>query len=139
MHGKMTPALLIFDYTGKKVVGSVMVIPDSETVLLIPRNGMGDAELELQQKLVVTYFKLLDENDILPAAVCFYTDGVRLAVEGSPALETLKSLERKGVRLILCSTCLNFFQLQDKVRVGIVGGMTDIIEAQRRAAKVISL
>ena len=116
-----------------------MSVPDSETVLVITRNGMGDAEPALQQKLITTYFKLLDENNILPAAICFYTNGVYLVVEGSPVLDTLKSLEAKGVRLMLCSTCLNYFNLLDKVQVGIVGGMTDILEAQRRASKVLSL
>ena len=100
---------------------------------------MGDAEPALQQKLIATYFKLLDENDILPAAICFYTDGVHLVVTDSPVLDSLKSLEAKGVRLILCSTCLNYFNLADQVQVGIVGGMADIIEAQRRASKVIAL
>lgn len=116
-----------------------MSVPDSETVILITRNGMGDADLVLQQKLITTYFKLLDENNILPAAICFYTDGVRLVVEGSPVIDSLKSLEAKGVRLILCSTCLNYFNLTEHVQVGIVGGMADILEAQRRAGKVISL
>lgn len=116
-----------------------MSIPDSETVLLITRNGMGDAEPTLQQKLITTYFKLLDENNILPAAICFYTSGVYLVVQGSPVIDSLKSLEAKGVRLILCSTCLGYYNLTEKVQVGIVGGMTDIIEAQRLAGKVISL
>lgn len=116
-----------------------MSVPDSETVLLITRNGMGDAESALQQKLITTYFKLLDENNTLPAAICFYANGVRLVVEGSPVIDSLKSLEAKGVRLILCSTCLNYYNLTEQVQVGIVGGMTDILEAQRRAGKVISL
>ncbi len=116
-----------------------MTVSDSETVLLITRNGMGDAAPELQQKLISTYFKLIDEHQIHPAVICFYAQGVFLAVEGSPVLEPLQSLEAKGVRLILCSTCLDFYGLTEKVRVGIVGGMTDIIEAQRRAAKVITL
>ena len=116
-----------------------MSVPDFETVILVTRNGMGDADPALQHKLITTYFKLLDESNVLPAAICFYADGVRLVVDGSPVLEPLKSLEAKGVRLILCSTCLNFFNLVDQVRVGIVGGMTDIIEAQRRADKVISI
>jgi selenium metabolism protein YedF len=116
-----------------------MSVPDSETVILVTRNGMGEAEALLQQKLIQTYFKLLDENNILPAAICFYTDGVKLTTTGSPVLEALKSLEAKGVHLILCSTCLNYFNLIEQVQVGIVGGMTDIIEAQRRASKVISI
>ncbi len=116
-----------------------MSVPDSETVILVTRNGLGEAAPELQQKLAGTYFKLLDESNTLPAAICFYTDGVRLAVAGSPVLDQLKALEARGVRLVLCSTCLNYFNLADQVRVGIVGGMTDILEAQRRAAKVISI
>ncbi len=116
-----------------------MSVPDSETIILVTRNGMGEAEPALQQKLIQTYIKLLDENNLLMAAICFYADGVRLCVDGSPVLESLQSLERKGVRLILCSTCLNYYQLIDKVRVGIVGGMADIIEAQRQAEKVISI
>jgi intracellular sulfur oxidation DsrE/DsrF family protein len=116
-----------------------MSVPDSDSVILVTRNGMGDAEPALQQKLITTYLKLLDDNNILPAAICFYTEGVRLVVEGSPVLDVLKALEAKGVRLIVCTTCLNFYNLMDKVKVGIVGGMTDILEAQRRAAKVISI
>ena len=116
-----------------------MSVPDSETVVLVTRNGMGEADLALQQKLITTYFKLLDENNLLPAVICFYANGVHLVVEGSPVLDSLKSLESKGVRLVLCNTCLSYYNLADKVQVGIVGGMTDIIEAQRLASKVISL
>jgi len=116
-----------------------MNITDSETVILITRNGMGQADPELQLKLITTYLKLLDEHNLLPAAICFYTEGVKLAVTGSPVLESLHSLEAKGVRLILCSTCLNFYHLADQIQVGIPGGMTDIIEAQRRAGKVLSI
>ena len=110
-----------------------------KTVVLITRNGMGQAEPALQLKLVTTYLRLLDENNILPAAICFYTEGVRLAVTGSPVLEQLHSLQAKGVHLILCNTCLDYYHLSDQVQVGIVGGMTDIIELQRRAEKVITI
>ena len=76
---------------------------------------------------------------LLLNVICFYADGVKLAVEGSPVLESLRALEARGIRLILCGTCLNWFGLTDRLRVGIVGGMTDIIEAQRLADKVITL
>lgn len=116
-----------------------MSIPNSDTVILVTRNGMGSAEPALQLKLINTYFKLLDENNTLPAAICFYTDGVKLAASGSPVVDALKTLEAKGVRLILCSTCLGYFNLTEQVQVGIVGGMADIIEAQFKAQKVISI
>ena len=108
-------------------------------LVMITNDGMGKGDPELQYKLIKTYFRLLDESDTLPAVICFYTDGVKLMVEDSPLIEQLKALEAKGVHLILCSTCLNHYGLPDKVQVGIIGGMTDLIEAQWQADKVIPL
>ena len=56
----------------------------SNTVILLTRNGMGSGETELQHDLFAKYLRLLIESGSLPAAMCFYTDGVRLVVEGSP-------------------------------------------------------
>jgi hypothetical protein len=109
------------------------------TTILVTNDGMGRADTELQHKLAGTYFRLLAEHDLLPGVICFYTDGVKLVCEGSPILGELRALEAKGVRLVLCGTCLNHFGLTEKVQVGIVGGMTDIIEAQWRAEKVVTL
>ncbi len=111
----------------------------SDTVVLITREGMGSAPPELQKKLLDTYLGLLLGNSTLPAAICFYTDGVKLVVEGSPLLARLAELEQRGIRLIICSTCLNYFQLTDRVRVGVVGGMPDIIEAQANARKILTI
>ncbi len=109
------------------------------TVLLVTNNGMGHGDEVLQHKLMATHLKLLDDSNTLPAAICFYTAGVKLVTTGSPVLDILRALEAKGVHLIICSTCLNHYGLQDQVEVGVVGGMTDIIEAQWRADKVITL
>ncbi len=109
------------------------------TVILVTNDGMGKADVQLQHTLIAKYFELLLASNDLPNAICFYTDGVKLAVEGSPVLTQLAALTEKGVRLVLCSTCLNYFGLAEKVRVGIVGGMGDILEAQVKAEKVITL
>jgi hypothetical protein len=111
----------------------------NDTVLLITGYGIGQGPEDLRLKLAVKYFQLLEQASSLPGVVCLYTDGVKMVVEGSPVLELLKSLEEKGIRLVVCSTCLEYFQLTEKVRAGIVGSMADIQEAQFRAAKVISL
>ena len=111
----------------------------SDSVILLTREGMGSADAALQHKLLDTYLNLLLKNSTYPNAICLYTEGVRLVVEGSPHLEQFSLLEQRGVRLIICSTCLNYFGLNEKVKVGIVGGMADILEAQTRAGKVISL
>jgi sulfur relay (sulfurtransferase) complex TusBCD TusD component (DsrE family) len=109
------------------------------TVILLPNDGMGNANRELRHKLIRTYLTLLLEHDQLPEVFCLYTEGVRLAVTGSPVLDLFKQIEDKGTRVILCSTCLNYLGLTSQVQVGIIGGMTDIIEAQLRADKVITL
>jgi intracellular sulfur oxidation DsrE/DsrF family protein len=100
---------------------------------------MGKGPEELQIMLMGKYLQLLVQGDDLPAAICFYTEGVKLVIDGSPVLEQLASLEKKGVRLIVCSTCLNYYGLTDKVKIGIIGGMADILEAQLRAGKVITI
>lgn len=108
-------------------------------VIVISNFGMGHAPTELGLKLVQTYLNLLDLDDRLPVAVCLYGEGVRLAVEGSPVIEELRSLSDKGVCLIVCSTCLNFFGLTDRLQAGTAGSMKDIVELQWAAKKVITL
>ena len=110
-----------------------------DTVILVTNNGMGKGPQELQLTLITKYLELLNLQDDLPAAMCFYTEGVRLVTEGSPVIEKLQALEEKGVRLVVCSTCLNYFGLIEKIKIGIVGGMGDILAAQWQAAKVITL
>lgn len=110
-----------------------------DTLVVINREGMGSAEPALQKKLVATYLKLLAGNGDLPGAIALYADGVKLACEGSEVLPQLADLESRGVHVILCRTCLDHFGLAEDVRVGIVGGMGDILAAQASAAKVVTL
>lgn len=110
-----------------------------KTVLLFTRNGLGDAPEGLQQALAVKYLSLLAQEAEKPSQILFYTEGVKLVCESSLVLGWLRNLEEAGVELIICSTCLEFFGLMDKVRVGKVGGMPDILKALQEADKVISL
>ncbi len=110
------------------------------TTILFTKFGMGQTDHpELGMKLIQKYLSLLLESNELPPVMCFYTDGVKLVTTGSPVIEQLKQMEAKGVRLVVCSTCLDMLGLADQVQVGIVGGMTDIIEAQIKADKVITI
>jgi len=111
----------------------------NDMVLLITSYGMGKGPEELQIMLMSKYLQLLVQGEIFPAAICFYSEGVKLVIDASPVLDQLALLEMKGVRLIVCSTCLDYFGLTKKVNIGIVGGMADILEAQFRAGKVITL
>jgi len=113
--------------------------PVKSVLLQVIHDGMGAAESDLQHKLFRKYLLLLQENHTLPAAICFYTSGVKMVVEGSPVLDILQTLEAQGVRLIVCKTCLDYYGLADRVRVGTIGGMGDIIAAQTLADKVITI
>lgn len=112
---------------------------DKNTVLVFQANGMGCAPQELQHLLTQKFLGLLLENNVLPAKILLYTEGVRLACHGSPVVESLREMEARGVEIVLCSTCLDFFGLSDQVEVGIIGGMPDIIESMMQAGKVIRL
>lgn len=112
---------------------------DKNTVLLFTRNGLGQGPEDLQQQLAVKFLSLIQDASQHPAKILFYTDGVKLACQGSPVVNLLLNLESQGVELLLCKTCLDYFKLTDQVAVGIIGGMPDIIEAMQKAEKVISL
>lgn len=112
---------------------------DSETVLIFSSNGMGRAEPDLQVNLVRKFLGLVVLSEKKPGKICFYTEGVKLVCEDSPVLDLLQALERSGVELVVCKTCVDYFGLNDRVKVGIVGGMPDILEAMAEAQKVISL
>lgn len=113
--------------------------PFDRALIVITAAGMGSGEEELRVKLLKTYLKLLAESGTKPGAIALYTDGVRLACDGSPVLAELEALADARVPIILCMTCLNYYRLTDRVRVGVIGGMGDIIAAQQAAEKVIRL
>jgi hypothetical protein len=100
---------------------------------------MGSGDRDLRHKLIRTYLQLLNSHESLPAAICFYTEGVYLVIDDSPVLEELLALEAKGIHIISCLTCLDYYHLTERLKVGVVGGMSDILEAQLRADKTITL
>ncbi len=109
-------------------------------VLVFKNSGMGIAESqELRHLLAAKFLGLVQEMDPLPRAICFYTEGVKLACEGSPILSELRALEAQGVELVVCTTCLEYFGLKDQLQVGIGGSMADIITAMWQADKVITV
>ncbi len=112
---------------------------NSNTLVQINKNGMGNGNEELGQILISNYLKLSLTNGQLPKIITFYNAGVQLTCTGSPVLDTLREMENAGVKMIICKTCLNFYKLENKVEVGIQGTMQDIITLQADASKVINL
>jgi intracellular sulfur oxidation DsrE/DsrF family protein len=100
---------------------------------------MGSGPEDLRQTLIKNYLGLLKDEKTLPVALLFYGEGVKFVCEGSLVLDSLSTLESKGVKLFACKTCLNYFGLIDNVKVGQTGTMADILTFQLEADKVISV
>jgi|WetSurMetagenome_2_1015567.scaffolds.fasta_scaffold688962_1 intracellular sulfur oxidation DsrE/DsrF family protein len=109
------------------------------TVIVFNSNGMGNAPEELSKTLVKNYLDLLVREKNLPLALLFYGEGVKLLCEESELTQLLMSIESKGVRLIACKTCLNYFGLFSSIKAGKIGTMADILTFQLEAAKVITV
>jgi hypothetical protein len=111
-----------------------------KTVFIFNSYGLGHTDnAALKLNLAKKFLTLMAAADPLPAQICFYTDGVKLCVTGSPVLDELRVLADKGVALVLCYTCLETFGLLDQAVVGVVGGMGDIITAMMQADNAITL
>ncbi|MGE5188459.1 MAG: DsrE family protein [Gemmatimonadota bacterium] len=112
---------------------------DRGTAILFTRNGLGDAPAALGRALAASFAGLLAQDPEPPGRLLFYGEGVRLACAGSPIIEPLRQLAERGTDMILCRTCLDYFGLLDRVAVGTVKGMPDILAAMREADKVLSV
>lgn len=99
--------------------------------------GLGDDELG--STLMTAFINVLDQIEPLPATIIFANSGVFLSTEGSPLIESLKSLQGLGVELLSCGTCLQFYGLKDKLVVGEVSNMYTITERMFRASRVVRL
>ena len=111
----------------------------SDYVVFAGRDVIGEGDPELGHSLIKMFFYTLSEKPDLPSAICFMNNGVRLVTENEQAIEHLKVLEAKGVKLIVCGTCLNFYGLTDKLQCGTIGNMYDIVETMTKAGKVITV
>lgn len=119
---------------------SSVCIPDGRaknTVLVISSPYMGEGDPELGAVLMKSYFYALTQQDTLPETILFYNGGVRFTCEESPALEDLKLLETQGVEILSCGTCLNFYGLTEKLKVGSVTNMYVIAEKMQQAQLLI--
>jgi selenium metabolism protein YedF len=105
--------------------------PAGPRVVQVSAATMGTGDDELGALLMRSFLKTQAQIDRKPDAVLFYNDGVKLCCEGSVLLDDLEALASAGVEIIACGTCLNFFQLADRLRVGRV---TDMLEIASRLA-----
>lgn len=101
----------------------------SGKTLLIQSETLGRGNDELGQLLMSRFLSALTENKDKPARLVFWNTGVKLVAEGSWALAHLKKLEQQGVEILACGTCLDFFELTKKLKVGKPTNMVESINS----------
>ena len=119
-------------------VGKAEVV-SGPLILVVSSDIMGRGDAELGNILVRAFFHTLGEVEPRPQTIIFFNAGVRLACQGSPVLDDLRALENSGIEMLVCGTCLGYFELKEELGVGQVSNMYDIAEAMLRGGKVVNL
>ncbi len=107
--------------------------------VLIESNTVGRDSDELGAVLMRALFPTLLEANPRPTKLIFMNSGVILTVEGSVYLEDISKLEKEGIEIFVCGTCLDFFNLKDKVKVGKISNFFEITQTLVEADKVITI
>lgn len=110
---------------------------EENTIVVLSTNCMGEGDEALGKVLMKGFIYALTELDKLPKKILLYNAGAKLSIEGSDSLEDLKLLESKGVEILTCGTCLNFYGISDQLAVGSVTNMYAIAESMMEAIKII--
>ncbi|MEW5920010.1 MAG: sulfurtransferase-like selenium metabolism protein YedF [Bacillota bacterium] len=108
-------------------------------VLLITSSSLGRGSEELGKILMRSFIFTLQEADTPPARIFFLNSGVFLTAQGSPVLEELQELADRGVEIFSCGTCLDYYQLKEKLQVGRITNMYDTVDAILASARCITV
>ena len=106
-------------------------------LVVLSANVMGTGDAKLGTSLMKAFVFALTKQDKLPDTILCYNTGAYLTCEGADTLEDLKLLESEGVTVLTCGTCLDFYGLKEKLAVGGVTNMYDIVERMENAAQII--
>jgi selenium metabolism protein YedF len=98
---------------------------------------MGTGDDELGTLLMVNFIKAIKDLDHLPSKILFYNKGVLLGKDDSPVFEHLREIEKMGVGLLLCATCVSFYSLTEKIHIGTLSNMFEIAQAMASESNVV--
>ncbi len=102
-----------------------------DMTIAISSDKMGEGNDELGRILIKSFVYTVSETPPYPKTMVFYNGGVRLTCEESPVLDDIVNLEKKGVEIISCGTCLDYLNLKDSLKVGSISNMYTIYEKLR--------
>jgi selenium metabolism protein YedF len=108
------------------------------TTILINSQFLGKGNDDLGKTLMGSFLRKLWASEKKPDKIIFYNDGIHLLVEKSAVLDALEGLSKAGVDLIACITCVKYYQLDNKIAVGRMGDMVEIISILMKSDKIIT-
>ncbi|MEJ2170310.1 MAG: sulfurtransferase-like selenium metabolism protein YedF [Desulfobacterales bacterium] len=114
-------------------------IEAKKTMVMCATDRIGFGDDALGMALMVNFLRTLKEMGDELWRLVFVNNGVKLAIDGSEVLEDLKQYEKDGLKILVCGTCLNHFNLLERKQVGETTNMLDIVTAMQLADKVISI
>ena len=97
-------------------------------VVLIGSNSMGSPDEKLGRLLLGNFLRILGDREDLPKFIVLWKGGVQIAAKSSDLIEYLKILQGKGVAIISCKTCVEYFGLENDIEVGEIDGMIRILD-----------
>lgn len=111
----------------------------SGTVIFIQGQYMGNGDAALGEILMNGFLYTLTESAPYPRAICLVNSGVYLSTQSEQAIPHLETLISKGTEVFSCGTCLNFYGLENALKIGDVTNMYTIVELLSNASKVITI
>ena len=108
-------------------------------VLLISTDQLGVGSSELGRMLMRNFIFTLTKRDELPLAIILMNSGVKLSIKDSPVIEELDELHNKGVQILACGTCLDYFELKDLHKAGQISNMYDISDLLLTSGRVVTI
>ncbi|MCR4907915.1 MAG: sulfurtransferase-like selenium metabolism protein YedF [Lachnospiraceae bacterium] len=118
-------------------IAASCTIPGAKSVVVLSSRFMGTGDEKLGAALMKAFIYALTNLGSLPDTILAYNGGAYITTEGSDSLEDLKALEKAGVEIKTCGTCLDFYGLKEKLAVGSVTNMYDIVETLAGAGRII--
>ena len=112
---------------------------DNNVLLFISTDQLGQGSTELGRILMRNFIYTLTKRDNLPQAIILMNSGVRLSIKESPVIEELANLQARGVLILVCGTCLDYYELQEQQQAGQVSNMYDITDLLFAARMVITI
>lgn len=108
-------------------------------VYFVTSDKIGSQDPELGARLMSTFFLKLIQAHRLPSHILLMERGVKLLLPESPCLDPIKVLEKRGIEILACQTCLEYYGIKEMMGAGKVSNMPDIIETMQAAGMVIHL